>query len=149
MPSPTLISLPPSAPEPDPVPEDVRGVIALFEGPLAKVAFPDVDAVALRRHADELRAETASVARASAALDAARASCEAKLSALRDTARRAIAYARIYGEAHPDRVALVAALAALSEASAPASAPAPSAKRRGRPPKQTAELFDPAPAESH
>ena len=145
MPSPKLVSVP-SEPS-DPVPTEVRAIIELFEQQLAKVAFPDVDAAALRRHADELRAETATVARAREALDAATASRDAKLAALRETARRACAYAQIYSEAHPDRGALVAALAALT-ITAPPAPPASTGKRRGRPPRQSAELFDTAPSSS-
>ncbi|MCX5742374.1 MAG: hypothetical protein NT062_07745, partial [Proteobacteria bacterium] len=55
----------------DPVPPEIRAVIELFTSQLAKVPFPDVDAASLRREADELRAEAATVARAREALAAA------------------------------------------------------------------------------
>lgn len=146
---PTLTSLPlvadTSASENDPVPAEVRAVIDLFTTHLAKVAFPDVDAASLRKHADELRAEAKTVARARDALATAIAATEARLATLSAAAARAIAYARIYGEAHPDRQPIIDALASLER---PAShAPAtPGGKRRGRPPKQRedAELFDSA-----
>ena len=131
----------------DPVPGEVRGVIELFATELAKVAFPEIDAGSLRRQADELRAEARAVAKAREALDAALASLAARRSALGDVAGRAIAYARIYSQAHPDRTALATAIAALS-APVPAVAAAGTAtgRRRGRPPRRSAELFDPAPA---
>ena len=136
-------------PPEDPVPTEVSGVIELFATQLAKVAFPEIDAATLRRQADELRAEAKAVARAREALDAALASFAARRGALCDTAARAIAYARIYSQAHPDRAALATAIAALSEtkpvavASASASASATATgKRRGRPPRRSAELFD-------
>lgn len=129
----------------DPIPVTVRGVIELYATQLAKVAFPDLDAATLRREADELRAEVANVARARAALEAAEAARAHREAALVATAGRAIAYARIYSDAHPERATLATALAELATAAAPAPSPEeprPAAKRRGRPPKRSAELFD-------
>src|SRR5215468_9130282 len=129
----------------DPVPVEVSGVIELYATQLAKVAFPEIDAGSLRRQADELRAEARSVARARDALDAALASFATRRVALGETAARAVAYARIYSEAHPDRAALATAIAALSETKPIAVAAAPgtaTGKRRGRPPRRSAELFD-------
>jgi len=138
----------------DPVPSEVSGVIELYATQLAKVAFPEIDAGSLRRQADELRAEARSVARAREALDAALASFAARRVALGETAARAVAYARIYSQAHPDRAALATAIAALSETKPVAVAAATgtaTGKRRGRPPRRSAELFDtsdePSPAE--
>jgi hypothetical protein len=124
-------------------------VIELFASQLAKVAFPEIDAGSLRRQADELRTEAKAVARAREHLEAALASFTVRRTALTDTAARAVAYARIYSEAHPDRPQLAAAIAALSD---PVLAPDPGlgqsgptgGKRRGRPPKRSAELFDAA-----
>jgi len=131
----------------DPVPGEVSGVIELFATQLAKVAFPEIDAATLRRAADELRAEARAVARAREALDAALASFAARRAALGDTAARAIAYARIYSQAHPDRTALATAIAALSETrpvavAAAAGTATGTGKRRGRPPRRSAELFE-------
>ena len=131
----------------DPIPAEVSGVIELFANQLAKVAFPEIDAASLRRQADELRAEAKVVARAREALDAATVSFAARRAVLGEIAARAVAYARIYSQAHPDRTALATAIAALSEAkpvAAAAEAAGPTTgKRRGRPPKRAAELFDP------
>jgi hypothetical protein len=131
----------------DPVPAQVSGVIELYATQLAKVAFPEIDAGSLRRQADELRAEARSVARAREALDAALASFAARRVALGEIAARAVAYARIYSQAHPDRAALATAIAALSETkpvAVAAAAGTATGKRRGRPPRRSAELFDTA-----
>ena len=133
-----LVSIPSTSLENDPVPADVRALIELFATHLAKVAFPDVDAAALRRDADQLRAQAKTVARAREALAAAIAGADACLTALTDAAARATAYARIYSEAHPDRAPIAAALASLSR---PVSEPVKPGKRRGRPPHHTPELF--------
>lgn len=128
----------PLVPDEDPVPPEVRAVIELFASQLAKVSFPDVDVVSLRREVEELRAEATSVSRAREALEAAVASLERRRTALRASAARAIAYAKIYSEAHPDRAPLASALAGLTH---PPATTAP-AKRRGRPPRRSADLFD-------
>jgi uncharacterized protein YukE len=138
--SPSTLSI---VPDEDPVPTDVRGVIELFANQLAKVAFPDVDAASLRREVDELRAEAKQVARAKEALEAALATCEKRREQLSRSAARAVAYARIYSEAHPERQPLAIALAGLTNPPAPIVAP----KRRGRPPRHgsgttRADLFD-------
>lgn len=129
----------------DPVPAEVHAVIDLFASQLAKVAFPEIDAASLRRLAEELRTEAKAVARAREALEVAQQGFTSRLAALTDTAGRAVAYARIYSEAHPDRTALATAIAALSEPRTPV-APTLTAngKRRGRPPRRSAELFDAA-----
>jgi hypothetical protein len=122
----------------DPVPADVRSVIELFANQLANVSFPDVNEVSLRREVDELHAEATLVTRARETLEAAAASLEKRRGALASSASRAIAHARIYSEAHPDRAPLATALAKLAN---PPSPIAP-AKRRGRPPRRSADLFD-------
>ncbi len=132
----------------DLVPADLRAAIELFATQLANVAFPDVDAASLRRAADEVRAEASKIAALRAQLDAALAQSAARVTALSATVARGLAYARIYSDAHPEHTALSAALAALTPALA-APTPAGTGKRRGRPPRRSAELFDevaPAPA---
>jgi hypothetical protein len=142
MPAPSISVVPPE-PEisvDDPVRAEHRAVIELFTNQLAKVAFPDVDAALLRRQADEVRAEAIAVARAREALEAAQRKLADRSTALGDTVTRGLAYARIYADAHPDRNALATAITALAAPviTPPSSAPA---KRRGRPPRQSAELF--------
>ncbi len=149
MPTPSPLTLVASSSEPDPVPADIRAIIDLFVTHLSKVAFPDVDAASLRKQADDLRAEAKTVARARDVLAAAIAATDARLAVLTESATRAIAYARIYGEAQPERQPILAALAMLERPTARASTT--TTKRRGRPPKQrdTAELFDATPNEAH
>lgn len=127
--------------ESDPVPADVRAVIDLFTAHLAKVSFPDLDAGALRRQADDLRAEEKNVQRARDALASAIAVSDARLATLTAATQRAVAYAQIYADGHVDRQPLADAIADLTRATA--TGPAMPTKRRGRPPKQrAAELFD-------
>ncbi len=131
----------------DAVPPEARAVLELFTTELAKVGFPDVDAATLKRQADELRAEAKAVARAQQALDEMSATLAAHAAALAQTAARALAYARIYADAHPDRTGLVTALGALDAATVrpPATGAIHLPKRRGRPRRQSAELFAPPP----
>ena len=124
----------------DPVRAEHRAVIELFANELAKVAFPDVDAALLRRQAAEVRADALAVARAREALEAAQQTLADRSAVLANTVARGLAYARIYADAHPDRHALATAIDALA-APVPTSPAAAPAKRRGRPPKQSAELF--------
>jgi hypothetical protein len=149
MPTPnlTVVSTPSTQPlESDPVPADVRAVIDLFNAHLAKVAFPDLDAGALRRQADELRAEEKNVQRARDALANAIATSDARLATLSAAAQRAVAYAQIYADGHVDRQPLADALTALTRSIAPGVESSTPPKRRGRPPKQrAAELFDSSP----
>jgi hypothetical protein len=129
----------------DPVPPAVHAVIALFANQLANVAFPDLDAAVLLRQADELRSEAQIAVRARESLDAALAAFVTRLAMLTETARRAVAYARIYSEAHPDQRGLATAIAALDEP-ALGSAPCDAApgKRRSRAPRRGPERFAPA-----
>lgn len=147
-----LAPVPSPPPIEDPVPASVLAVIELYADQLAKVAFPEIDASSLRKQAEELRGEAKAVARAREQLELARASFATRMTALTDTAARAVAYARIYSDAHPDRVALATAIAQLATPTvAPAAASGPTltanGKRRGRPPKRSAELFDAAGAD--
>jgi hypothetical protein len=136
-------TLSPDSAEVDPIPEDIRAVIELYTTHLAKVSFPDVDVASLRRDIAELRAEADNVARARAALDVAIAAYNRREAALSETAVRAVAYARIYSGAHPDHQPLAAAIMSLAKPTE--DEPKPRARRRGRPPRRSAELFDPAP----
>jgi hypothetical protein len=144
--TPTLVSIPAESTDHDPVPVEVRAIIDLFTSQLAKVTFPDVDAATLRKQADELRAEAKNVERARDALAVAVATSEARLATLKETAARAVAYARVYSDAHVERQPLAAALAELARpgVAGAVSTTAKPGKRRGRPPRQSAELFDAA-----
>jgi hypothetical protein len=137
-----MVLVPPEReiPVDDPVRVEHRAVIDLFANQLANLAFPDVDSALLERQADDVRAEAIAVARAVEALEAAQGKLAERNALLGETVARGLAYARIYADAHPDRHALAAAIAAVA---APVQAPAAAApkKRRGRPPRQSAELF--------
>jgi hypothetical protein len=123
----------------DPVRVEHRAVIDLFANQLASLTFPDVDAALLQRQAEDVRAEAVAVANAAAALEAAQKKLADRNAILGETVARGLAYARIYADAHPDRHALASTIAAVSTpALPPAAAPK---KRRGRPPRQSAELF--------
>jgi hypothetical protein len=122
----------------DPVPVDVQALMDLFTTHLANVQFPDVDAASLRKHADELRAEAKTVARARESLAVATAASDAKLAALISACARAIAYAKIFCESHPDRRPIADALAALEKPAVPAV----TVKRRGRPPRPRQQVSD-------
>lgn len=117
-------------------------MIDLFANQLANVTFPDVDAGALRRQAEELRSQAVEVARVRESLDAALASFVTRLATLTETSTRAVAYARIYSVAHPDLHALATAIAALSPVQEPAGGALPSSKRRSRPPRRSADPHD-------
>lgn len=149
MTKPSAFTLVPAATEVDPIPEDIRAVIELYATHLAKVAFPDVDVASLRRDVAELRTEAENVARARAALDAAVAAYSRREAALAETAARAVAYARIYSDAHPDREPLAAAIMSLAKPVVGDDEARPRARRRGRPPRRNAELFDATPAASN
>jgi hypothetical protein len=137
----SLTTAPPSAPvtappvavavEGDPVPVELRDVLALFAGPLAQVAFPDVDAALLGRHADAVRAAAREVARAEAMVADARRQLDERTATLTAAARRGLAYARIYAEAHPE----LDLVGQTTIAAAPLQPPEPPRPRRGRPPK--------------
>ncbi len=119
------------------LPEEARGVIELFSGQLASIAFPDVDAAVLEQHAAAVQAERRAVEEARAALEAATVELAKRSEELTVLARRGLAYARIYAAAHPEKQELAAGLQRLDPRErAPKlrddGSPAP---RRGRPPK--------------
>ncbi|HEX2692279.1 MAG TPA: hypothetical protein VHN14_36975 [Kofleriaceae bacterium] len=128
----------------------MRAVIELFTNQLAKVSFPDIDAAALRRQAEDLRTQSKEVARIRESLDAALAGFVTRLATLTETAMRAVAYARIYSVAHPDQHALATAIAALSEPAEISGASVTSgSKRRSRPSRRSADLFENATIPRH
>ena len=126
--------------EADPIPPELRGVLALFRDQLDGVAFPDVDAAALARLSDHAARRAHEVAMAQLALRAAEEAAALALAALRAAADRGLAYARIYAGGEPRRDALLASIDALATPPRAPSAEPP--KRRGRPPKAaSASLF--------
>jgi hypothetical protein len=116
------------------LPAELRAVLELFGGELAKVSFPDIDAATLRRHAEEVAAQQGKVDLARAALTAAAAELDRRTQELATIAGRGLAYARIYAAAHPERSGLAARLASIdgSELSPDVETSAPPQRRARR-----------------
>lgn len=96
--------------EQNPIPTAVKELLALFEGPLASVTFPDVDGAALREQAASVDEAVRDVEAAAAAWAEAKRTVDARLEVLLQKAQRALAYARIYAEDKPELDATLAAL---------------------------------------
>ncbi|PRP90021.1 hypothetical protein ENSA5_68810 [Enhygromyxa salina] len=111
------------------LPEPVRAVLALFEGPLEDVRFPDVDRDTLRASVAEVERRRASLQAALETVSAARAELEEGQSALLAQVRRAHAYASVYAERDEQLAAAVGAIKLDGRALAPK-------KKRGRPRKR-------------
>jgi hypothetical protein len=131
------------------LPAPLQDLIDLFQGPLASVAFPDVDTLALTRLLAEVEAAHAGVVEAEAALAEARRERETCLDALTQKAQRALAYARVFAE---DDAELSARLATIrlpqTSQSARGSSPgippeslAAAPRKRGRPRKVQSEAL--------
>ena len=133
--------------ENDPISPALQTLLELFHQELQKVKFPDVDGAVLGEAAARVRGRAEEVARAQAALEAARQSLYESQEALLQKGQRALAYARVFAE---DDAELSAKLDAVSLPrpvrraarvdGAPVAEAAPvseenSPKRRGRPPK--------------
>ncbi len=129
---------------PDHIDRPVAELVDLFRDDLAEVSFPGVDAGSLEESAAAVHAASEEVARLRRALDQAEDALRERQQALRDHARRAHAYARVYAADQPELLARVEAVVFDKPAS---SAPK---KRRGRKPKAAPQnalpLEAPAPA---
>ncbi|MDI3285100.1 hypothetical protein [Polyangium sp. 15x6] len=133
----------------DPIPPSVQALMDLFANELSHVSFPGVDRATLEQVVTEVRTHTEAVAKAEAALEAARASLRDSEETLSSKTTKALAYARVYAEDHPDIRSKVESVARI--AGTTSSPPAPSReangdspKRRGRPPKAKAASAEPA-----
>ena len=117
-------------------------LLSLFEGPLAGVRFPDVDADILSAHAKSARQAEVRVDALRAQLDEARSALEEEERKLELRLDRALAYLRIYADGNP-------ALLEQLEPDRPEVVPAP--RRRGRPRKVSSEnlALEPAEPELH
>ena len=99
-----------SSDEQNPIPTAVKELLALFDGPLANLSFPDVNGEALREQAASVDAAVREVEAAAAAWAEAKRQVDARLEVLLQKAQRALAYARIYAEDKPELDATLAAL---------------------------------------
>lgn len=122
--------------------ETLLELIRLFEGELAAVPFPDVDAATLRAARDAVSDASVEVERAEAELAEARQRLERMEQAFERTGRKALAYARVYAEEAPElgeRLEALAARLAVKAPALPGFTEAP--RKRGRPRKSEASLF--------
>jgi len=81
-----------------PVPAPIQTVLELFENELATLKFPDIDQAVLSEAAHAVYQHAESVARAEAALQAAREALQESQELLLQKCQRAVAYARVYAE---------------------------------------------------
>ena len=80
----------------DPISTDISELIEVFTENLAEVQFPDVDAGRLAELAGVVRDKAADLARLSEQMAAARQALDEAQDELRQTARRGLAYAKVY-----------------------------------------------------
>jgi len=112
-----------------PIPESVRAVLALFEGPLAELRFPQIDGERLATQAAEVERCRVELQRALETVQAARSCLEHEQQTLLEQARQAHAYATVYAMEDPPLAEQLAAIKLDARALAPP-------KKRGRKPKQ-------------
>lgn len=85
-------------PENDSISPALRALLELFATDLADVKFPDVDTAVLGESAAHVREKAEAVARAQAALDAARQELNESQESLLQKGQRALAYAKVFAE---------------------------------------------------
>lgn len=127
----------------DPIDPPNAALLAVFEGPLAAVRFPDVDAEVLKGLATAVRSSARQVAAArdamlaaQAALGSAERSLVADEQALRERCARALAYARVFAATAEPSVRDAVASIDVPGAAPPVAPPhAAAPRRRGRPRK--------------
>ena len=140
----------------DPISPALQDLLKLFGQDLATVKFPDLDRSVLQEAAERVKEKAEVVARAQAALEAARQSLYESQEALLQKGQRALAYARIFAEddaelsAKLDGISLPRPVRKASRAEGAVALEAPAVqaeesapRRRGRPPKarSSAPLF--------
>lgn len=103
----------------DPVPAEVRELMALFTRELAGVRFPDLDAEVLAAAAREVRECAEAVDLARQALETAREDLETSRLATVRLARRGVAYVKVYTADDPDLSARVQGLSLAREEQPP------------------------------
>jgi hypothetical protein len=118
-----------------PIPDGVRAVLALFEGPLAELRFPQIDRESLTAQAAVVEQRRVVLQRALEAVHAARAELEIEQRALFDQARQAHAYATVYAAGDAELSEQLRAIGFGERPVAPA-------KKRGRKPKPKPTLAE-------
>ena len=103
-------------------------LVDLFQGPLRDVRFPDADAERLAAAVDAAAAARASLARAEAVVEEARALCTEKERAVAHETERTLAYVRIYAAERPEL------LAALDMVTRPTARRGPGRPRKSKAP---------------
>ncbi len=125
-----------------PVPDGIQALLALFQHELGEIRFPALDAAVLAVAASKVREARLEVARCAAVLEAARAALRDAQGDLLTKGQRALAYARIYAEDHPQLRERLGSIELPSvpapEQTSEAKASSPPARRRGRPPRSPA-----------
>lgn len=123
-----------SSPDPShaesPIPEPIRAILALFEGPLRDIRFPQVDRETLDAQVDVVEQRRAELQLALEAVLAARGVLEHEQQVLFEQARQAHGYASVFAVAQPELAARIADIKLDTRALAPLK------KKRGRKPKQ-------------
>jgi hypothetical protein len=92
----------------EPLPGGIQQVLALFEGELAGVEFPEVGAQALASAVEERQARANELAAARAAAAAAESAMAESTQGLQRLAERAVAYAKVYAADNPELAAQLA-----------------------------------------
>ncbi|RKH95565.1 hypothetical protein D7Y15_41930 [Corallococcus sp. AB030] len=141
-------------PENDSISPALRALLELFATDLADVKFPDVDTAVLGESAAHVREKAEAVARAQAALDAARHALNESQESLLQKGQRALAYAKVFAEddaelgakleaIHLPRPVRKAGQAQMEPVGAAPGNDDNAPRRRGRPPKlrPVANLF--------
>jgi ElaB/YqjD/DUF883 family membrane-anchored ribosome-binding protein len=135
--------------ENDSISPALRALLELFATDLADVRFPDVDGEVLVESAGQVREKAEAVARAQAALEAARQALQESQDVLLQKGQRALAYARVFAEENaelsgklegihlprPVRKGTKVESAAAEPAAVAMGSEENSPRRRGRPPK--------------
>ncbi|GMU07554.1 hypothetical protein [Corallococcus caeni] len=142
------------SPENDSISPALRALLELFATDLADVKFPDVDTAVLGESAAHVREKAEAVARAQAALDAARQALNESQESLLQKGQRALAYAKVFAEddaelgakleaIHLPRPVRKAGGAQVEPVNAAPGNDDNAPRRRGRPPKlrPVANLF--------
>jgi ElaB/YqjD/DUF883 family membrane-anchored ribosome-binding protein len=140
------------ATENDPISPAMRALLEVFSTELSEVKFPDVDTEVLEEGASRVREQAEAVARAQAALEAARQALADSQDTLLQKGQRALAYARVFSEEDAELSAKLEAITLPKRGARVETSVAPEAsaqneenspRRRGRPPKTrpSAPLF--------